>query len=142
MNEAERWNFLCTLDEELLRGGVMLSEWCCFIVREADTAFAGGAHLATIITAMAGIETYLRSEYGGDTRDSLHQLIGHSPLDESLKADLQTLRNYRNKWVHVGRPWDDQELAERPEKYERELEEVAFLAVRALRLTIYENPWV
>lgn len=142
MNEAERWKHLCDLDEELLRGGVTLSEWCCFIVREVDTAFVGGAHLATIITAMAGIEAYLRAEYGDGSRRSLHHLIEASPLEESLKCDLQTLRKFRNRWVHVSAPWDDQELIDNPDKFEHELEKTAFSAVRALRLTIYEDPWV
>ena len=60
MNEDERWDFLVQLDEELLKGGVILSEWCSFIVREADTAFAKRAHLASILVAVSGIETYLR----------------------------------------------------------------------------------
>jgi len=62
MTEDDRWKFIIELDEELLKGGVMLSEWCSFIVREADTTFASGSFLAAIITAMAAIETYLRSE--------------------------------------------------------------------------------
>ncbi len=45
MTADERWALLIALDDELLRGGVILSEWCAFIVREADTAFANGAHL-------------------------------------------------------------------------------------------------
>ena len=65
MIEQERWDYLLKLDEELLVGGVILSEWCSMIVREADTAYARGAHLASILTAVSGIETYLRSESGG-----------------------------------------------------------------------------
>lgn len=34
MNTDERWSHLVELDEELLQGGVILSEWCSFIVRE------------------------------------------------------------------------------------------------------------
>jgi hypothetical protein len=58
MNHDERWNYLVVLDAEMLKGGVILSEWCSFIVREADTAFANGANLASILTAVFGIETY------------------------------------------------------------------------------------
>jgi hypothetical protein len=45
MNIDERWSYLVALDEdeELLKGSVILSEWCSFIVREADTAFVNGA---------------------------------------------------------------------------------------------------
>ena len=142
MNESERWSHLVALDEELLKGGVILSEWCSFIVREADTAFVKGAHLASILTAVSGIETYLRSEYSKTGNDRLFKLIDESPIDDDLKSDLHKLRKYRNKWVHVDDPWDDSSLLESPENHERELEEVAFFAVRLLRQTIYENPWI
>jgi hypothetical protein len=142
MEEEDRWKFLVEPDEELLKGGVLLSEWCSFIVRETDTAFTTGAHLATIITAMAGIETYLRSEYSYGGKDTLHELIERSPLEDKLKGDLHNLRRYRNRWVHLADPWDDQGLLDHPEQYERDLENMAMVAVRALRRTIYENPWI
>jgi len=63
MNEEARWKIINGLDEEMLMGGVILSEWCSFIVREADLAFVKGANLASILTAMAGVETDLRYEY-------------------------------------------------------------------------------
>ena len=142
MNEEERWSHLVALDEELLKGGVILSEWCSFIVLEADTAFVNGAHLASILTAVSGIETYLRSEYAKTGKERLFKLIDESPIDGDLKSDLHRLRKYRNKWVHVEDPWEDESLLESPENHERELEEMAFFAARALRKTIYENPWV
>lgn len=142
MNEDERWAHLAALDDELLKGGVILSEWCTFIVRDADTAFASGAHLAAILTAVSGIETYLRSEHSKTGRDRLVDLINSAEIDACLKTDLNALRKYRNKWVHVDSPWEDEELLEHPEAVENELEEMAFFAVRALRRTIYENQWV
>ncbi|MBW1796389.1 MAG: hypothetical protein JRJ38_18555 [Deltaproteobacteria bacterium] len=142
MNEEERWSHLVSLDEELLKGGVILSGWCSFIVREADTAFVKGAHLASILTAVSGIETYLRSEYAQSSKDRLFKLIEESPIDDGLKSDLHKLRKYRNKWVHVDDPWDDESLLESPENHERELEEMAFLGARLLRQMIYENPWI
>ena len=69
---------MVALDEELLKGGVVLSEWCSFIVRESDTAFVNSAHLASILTAVSGIETYLRSEYAQNGRARLVELIDHS----------------------------------------------------------------
>ncbi|AMU13342.1 MULTISPECIES: hypothetical protein [Burkholderia cepacia complex] len=142
MNTDERWSHLVELDEELLQGGVILSEWCSFIVREADVAFVSGAHLATILTAVSGIETYLRSEYAVTSRDRLVDLIERSSIPDDLKADLHELRRYRNRWVHVDDPWCDRSLIENPEETECELERMAFFAARALRRTIYENPWV
>jgi hypothetical protein len=142
MNTEERWSHLVALDEELLHGGVILSEWCSFIVRETDAAFVSGAHLATILTAVAGIETYLRSEYAEKSRDRLVDLIERSSLPDDLKLDLHELRKYRNRWVHVDDPWCDSNLIEKPQEVDSELERMAFFAARALRRAIYENPWV
>lgn len=142
MKSDARWDHLIALDEELLKGGVILPEWCSFIVREADIAFVGGAHLASIFVAVAGVETYLRAEYSNGKRERLAALIDSSPIDAVLKQDLHALRKYRNKWVHVDEPWNDSALLEKPEETESKLEEMAFFAVRTLRRTIYENPWI
>ena len=142
MNQDERWAHLTALDDELPKGGVILSEWCSFIVRASDLAFVHGAHLASILTAVSGIETYLRSEYSATAKPRLVELINDSPIDSSLKDDLHALRKYRNKWVHVDDPWDDADILERPEETEVELEEMAVFAARSLRKTIYENQWV
>lgn len=142
MNENERWKYLVSLDESLLKGGVILSEWCSFIIRETDIAFTSGANLAAILTAVSGIETYLRSEYSPNERVALFALINASPINAILKEELHTLRKYRNKWVHVNDPWNDEQLIERPEETEKELEEMAFFAATLLRKTIYENQWV
>jgi hypothetical protein len=142
MTECERWAHLIALDDELLKGGVILSEWCTFIVRDADTAFASGAHLAAILTAVSGIETYLRSEHSETGRKRLVDLINSAQIAAELKTDLHVLRKYRNKWVHVDSPWEDEKPLEHPKTVEGELEEMAFFAVRALRRTIYENQWV
>lgn len=142
MNEEERWNHIVSLDEELLKGGVILSEWCSFIVRESDLAFVHGANLASILTAVSGIETYLRSEYTEKRRSSLFELIDGAPIADDLRSDLHKLRKYRNKWVHVNDPWDDQRLLYAPDESEKELEEMAIFAARALRRTIYANQWI
>lgn len=142
MIEDERRKHLIALDDELLKGGAILSEWCTFIVRNADTAFAAGAYLAAILTAVSGIETYLRSEYSVTRKERLVELINQAEIDTSLKADLHSLRKYRNKWVHVDNPWKDDELLEHSQIVEGQLEEMAFFAVRTLRRTIYENQCV
>ena len=142
MNAEERWNHIASLDDELLKGGVILSEWCSFIVRESDLAFVHGANLASILTAVSGIETYLRSEYPQGERSTLFELIDGASIADDLKSDLHKLRKCRNKWVHVNDPWDDQKLLDSPEQSERELEEMALFSARALRKTIYENQWV
>jgi hypothetical protein len=142
MDVEQRWAELVALDDELLKGGVMLSEWCTRIVVDADTAYAAGAFVASILTAVSGIETYLREEEAARSRRRLADLIGASSLPSHLKTDLHLLRRYRNKWVHVDDPDDDTALLEDPDSVERELEAMAQLAVRALRRTIYSVQWV
>ncbi|MEN6365390.1 MAG: hypothetical protein ABFC88_01075 [Thermoguttaceae bacterium] len=141
MTEAEKWDYLLHLDDTLLQGGLVLSEWATFFVKDADLAFVSGANLASIIVSLAGVETHLRGESG--TRNSrLVDLIDQSDLDDDLKKELQTLRRYRNKWVHVADPWDDVQLLDVPEEPEAELENMAKRCAVSLRRTIYTNPWI
>ena len=142
MNSTERDTYLLALNDDLLKGGVILSEWCSEIVRQADAAFVGGADLATILTAVAAAETYLRSEYATEKRQRLATLIDEAPIKPELKEDLHRLRKYRNKWVHVDEPWSDEPLLEHPEAMSAELEDMAKFACQVLRRTIYENQWV
>ena len=145
MNESEKWKYIVELDEELLQGGVILSEWSTFLIRDADTAFCNGAHLAAIVTAMAGIESHLRYEYqNGKNKkhQGLYELIDSSPIDDDLKKDLHRLRKFRNQWVHVNEPQDDEKLLENPSQVESDIEAVAIKAVRLLRQVIYLEQWI
>jgi hypothetical protein len=141
MTEEEKWAYLVELDDKLLKGGAVLSEWATFLIKDADLAFVSGAHLASIITGLAGVETHLRGE-GGSSKQRLLDLIQQSDLEEDLKQELQILRKYRNKWVHVAEPWEDHSLLHSPEQHEAELEEMARRCAVALRRTIYTNPWI
>jgi hypothetical protein len=136
--EEGRWAYLVSMDDELLVGGVILSEWSVLIIRETDTAFVKGAHLAAILTAVSAIESHLRAEIGG-RRDRLATLIEQLPCSDELRADLHQLRRYRNTWVHVD-PDADEAPLEDPQSIDGELERMASFAVRVLRRTIYSNP--
>ena len=145
MNEQEKWEYINKLDEELLVGGVILSEWSTFLIREAETAFCNGASLAAILIAVAGIESHLRFEYfsePSERKQRLHDLIENAPIPHELKQDLHKLRRYRNKWVHVEDPSDDEELLNRPEYVEKEIENTAQIAIRVLMQTIYLEQWI
>jgi hypothetical protein len=89
---------------------------------------------------VSAVETYLRSEYGS-SKETLCQLIEQAKLDPDLRSDLHKLRQFRNRWVHVSDPWDDDELIEEPAKFSNELETMSLFAVRVLRRVLYENPW-
>lgn len=141
MTEEEKWQYLVDLDERLLKGGVMLSEWATFLIKDADLAFVSGANLASIITGLAGAETHLRGECG-EKNQRFVDLIDQSNLEEDLKRELHILRRYRNRWVHVADPWEDASLLEFPDKHEAELEEMARRCAIVLRRTIYANPWI
>lgn len=136
-----KMQFLVELDERLLQGGVIISEWAAFLIRDADVSFVGGANLSSIITSLAAIEAYLRSEsVSGGKR--FVELIISSDLDEDLKQELHALRRYRNRWVHVAAPWDDALLLSSPELLEKELDQIARRSIIALRHTMYSSPWV
>lgn len=94
-----------------------MSEWCAFIVRDCDYAFVGGANLATVITATAAIETYLRAEYTGGKRIRLADLIDSVPIEPELRDEIHKLRKYRNTWVHLATPDDDEAILQNPEAY-------------------------
>lgn len=142
MTEQEKWDYINNLDEELLKGGIIISEWSNFLIRDADNAFVCGAYLASILVALSGVESHLRYEYPENSCKRLIDLIDTSSIDEDLRKDLHYIRQYRNKWVHVDAPAEDEELLSNPEKYEREFEEVAILAIRTLRRIIYQWQWV
>lgn len=142
MNSQERADYLIALDDELLKGGAMFSEWCVVIVQECDEAFVAGANLATIVTAACAIETYLRAEFGNGSTRRFVDLIDESPIPKTLKDNLHMLRRYRNGWVHIAAPEDDQELLDNPSMHVSELQDWAILAQRFLRQTLYENQFV
>ncbi|HOX30907.1 MAG TPA: hypothetical protein PLB91_01180 [Spirochaetales bacterium] len=142
MDEEGRWAQIAELDDQLLIGCVVISEWCSFISREAETAYAKGAFLAAILTAVSGIETYLRSEYSTTGKECLFELIDGSPISVDLKDHLHKLRKYRNKWVHVDSPWDDRLPLQKTDEIEMELEQMSFFAVSCLLQTLYENQGV
>ncbi len=141
MTEEEREQYLFNLDEELLKGSVMPSPWCSLLILESDTAFIGGAHLAAIITAMAGIEAQLRFDHS-ETEEPVHRLahlIDSSDLSAELKQEIHELRRFRNRWVHVFDPWDEslERPMEEPERVQAKFEPWALRAVTALRHTFY-----
>jgi hypothetical protein len=145
MNKHDRQEYILQLDNELLVGSVILSEWSTFLIRDADQAFCSAANLATILVAQAAIEAHLRYEYHFDSKMkklSFYELIEVSPLLPELKKDLHTLRMYRNRWVHINDPHNDADLLDQPEYYEGELERMATLAIRVLRQVIYQEQWL
>ncbi len=145
MTEQEKWNYIITIDEELLLGGVILSEWSTFLARDAEIAFCSGANLSAILAAQAAVESHLRYEYFGSKNTKglgLSELIGHAPLPLDLKDNLHSLRRFRNKWIHVENPRRDDHLLERPEYHEAELEEMAKLAIRSMLRVLYTEQFV
>lgn len=74
-----------------------------------------------------------------DNKSRLVELIDNAVLEHDLKDQLQELRRYRNRWVHVDRQNDDQVLLERPAQHEQELCVRARDAMRLVRRTIYSD---
>lgn len=145
MTEQEKWDYILKLDEQLLKGDVILSEWTNFLAKDAEIAFCCGANLSSILACQAAIESHLRYDYFEINESKgwgFFLLIENSSLDIDLKTELHELRKFRNKWVHVANPTDDAELLERPEYHEEELQKLAGKAVAMMLKTLYSNQGV
>jgi hypothetical protein len=145
MTEDEKWEYINRLEEELLLGGVVLSEWTTFLAKDAETAFCSGAYLASILASQAAIESHLRYDYFSSMeskRWGFYDLIERSDLKAELKMELHDLRSYRNKWVHVNDPSNDNDLLNRPEYFESELFAYSKKAIKTMLKILFSNPAV
>lgn len=142
MLRESREKLLLEWDEQLLLGGVMLSEWSVFLIQDADKAFCSGADLAALLTAQAAMEAHLRHEQQPAGALSFVQLIERSDFSEDTKRRLHEVRRFRNRWVHVRDPSDDGPLLEKPDDHRAELAEMATRAMRLLREVIYAYQWL
>jgi hypothetical protein len=145
MGEDEKWEYINSLDEELLKGGVILSEWSTFLAKDAEVAYCNGANLASILTTQAAIECHMRSELFSTenvNRWNFYQLIEEADFSKELKVDLHELRAFRNKWVHVKEPWEDQHLLEQSDLQEKEIEDFAKKAIKTMLNVLYYTPWI
>ena len=140
MTSDAKWALILSWDEQYLKGGAMLSEWTASLVRDADIAFCSGAYLSAILSAQAAMECHLRYEYSSfHTRGKLgfYELIEQSPIASGLRMELHRIRCFRNQWVHVNDPHDDDDLLNRPDYFEHQLEQFAVFAIEQLRRIIY-----
>lgn len=141
MNSNERECFWMAQEESLLLGGAAFSEWCTFISKSVYDAFVNGADLATVITSIACIETYFKTETTEDKNKSLAQIIDESDFSEEDKNNLHLLRKCRNSWVHADRI-DDKEILLDDTKFILEAEKMAILSVKMLLKVLFSNPFV
>jgi hypothetical protein len=132
-----RWKLLVDWDDELLHGGVTISEWSTLLVQDADLAFCAGADLAALLAAQAAMESHLRYEYGAPVGGGFAKLIDSSPLPDALRVRLHEVRRLRNAWVHVRDPEADDDLVERSDVHRSELSAAATRAMRLLREILY-----
>ena len=85
MNKIEREQYFLETHDSLLLGGVCFSEWCTFISKSIYDAFVNGADLATVITSMACIETYFKTENPTCKGKNLADLIIQQTGDYDLR---------------------------------------------------------
>ena len=141
-NEREREDYFLEQEEALLKGGAAFSEWCTFISKSVYDAFVSGADLATVITAVACIEAYFRTESMYTGKMNLATLIDKvSFLSEEEKSQLHELRRYRNRWVHL-HELDDSDILKDEDKYLKEAEQMSFLAVKLLLTVLFSCPFI
>src|SRR5579862_2624534 len=140
LTSAEKLQHILELDEELLVGGVVVSEFSAFLVRDVDVAYCAGAYLAAMVLSQAAIESHLRYEYADSMPSKprgFRDLIEASPLEPDLRAELHHLRRVRNAWIHVSDPAEDAELLSNQNRWEDELAIEARNAIRLLRRVLY-----
>lgn len=145
LDKEDKWEYINQLDDELLLGGVVLSEWTTFLAKDSETAYCSGAYLSSILSSQAAIESHLRYDYfnSSETRGwSFFELIEKSDLDDNLKNELRILRKFRNKWIHVNDPSNDEDLLKRPEYYEDELADFSMLTIKTMLKILYSNPYI
>lgn len=142
MNREDREKFFIEQEERLLVGGAAFSEWCTFMSKSVYDAFINGADVATVITALACIETYFRTEDNFSRKKNLHTLIEEYPfLDDDERQQLHKLRKYRNRWVHMN-SIDDSGILMNEEVYLKEAEEMALLSVKLLLTVLFSHPFI
>jgi hypothetical protein len=139
MTSEEKQAYIRSLNDRYLYWPPLCSEFTALLVRDVDAAFCAGANLTVILASHAAIETHLRFAYGGrqPTRMSFHELIESSPVSSDLKRRLHELRTFRNRWVHVEDPRDDQHLRDEPELHDEEIEKVAISTIGVLREVLF-----
>jgi hypothetical protein len=145
MTELEKWDYINILEEKFLLGGVIISEWSNFLAKDAEVAFCSGANLAAILAAQAAIESHLRYEYFDPIETKgwgLYRLLENAQLPLDLKSNLHRLRLFRNQWVHVEDPTQDDHLLNKPGYYEEELEKMAKLAIESMLRVLYIEQFV
>ena len=128
--------------DKYLVGGASFSEWSVFISKSFYTSFVNGADLSAIITALACIESFFRTEDPSSKNKKLYELINECTfLNDEEKNNLHCLRQFRNQWVHLD-DCDDSSIIKNEGYYEKECENMAFLSVEVLFAVLFSNPFI
>lgn len=138
--DEDRWAYLLALDDELLIGGVIVSEWSAYLIRQADIAYSANADLAALLTGQAAIESHLRfMGFGAKAGTNFFNLIERSDFSPEIKAGLHEIRRFRNSWVHIADPEDDADLLAHPERHDEFISAMAKKAMRLVRVVAYAD---
>lgn len=140
--EQEKWDYLLALDDELLKGGVIIGAKASALIQNSDIAYCAGAPVAAIVLAVAAMESHLREEFGLDDAKGFRDVIDGTDFDLAVKSDLHDLRRERNRWVHARDDGDNDDWLHNDIAGADGLEPFARKAVRLLRIVVYDNPWV
>ena len=141
MSDDGRWEWLAQLDEELLDGGVITSDFAAELIRNADLCFIHDAFVACLVMCGATIETWLREEEGTHDKRFV-ELIDASDLDPATKTEMHELRKERNRWVHIDDPWEGNDLEDQYSNGHPDLKAQCQSALRLMRKVVYSMPWI
>jgi len=140
MNRSERADYFLYLNDKYLIRGASIPEWCIFISESAYNAFINFADLAAVITALVGIESFLRIDNGNIKYKNLITLIDeYKYIDTKTKNQIHVLRKYRNRWVHFGEV-DENPILENKQFYVDEAEKMSILAMDLMMRALLSQP--
>lgn len=137
---SERETYFGELLESELKGGIIISEYSAFLARDAEAAFVCGAFISTVIVCCSAIEAHIRFE--GGQGNNLHGLMAHINVSEETLVEINAVRQFRNKWVHVRDPEMDERLQKECDVVVDECEAMARRALKCLVKVLCADQYV
>ena len=139
MPDSDRDKFLDDWYERIDRDACdPCSELAIKLLYDASEAYRSGLDIAALITAVATIETLLRIQNPG--AHSFAKLIEFSEFTAAEKSELNRLRKYRNKWVHVNQPMENDYCFDDEKAHGERISEMTKIAISMTFKVVYSFP--
>lgn len=134
------WDYLIKLDEELLKGGIIINESIAELIRNVDICYVNEAYFSVIITAVAIIECLLKIDIKESS--NFNYIIAKSDFDSGTKKDIHELRKVRNIIMHNVIQINEKELLINYNSFLKREKELSKKAIKTMRKVLYSNQFV